>query len=53
MAQNEIKRIRRRRRLRISVLGEGAELLALFRQLHLSVLLMRGMKLSAIGEGEE
>jgi hypothetical protein len=39
--------------MRISVIGEGAELLALFRQLHESVLLMRGMKLSAVGEGEE
>jgi hypothetical protein len=39
--------------MRISVLGEGAELLALFRQLHSSVLLMCGMKLSAVGEGEE
>ncbi len=39
--------------MRINVLGEGAELLALFRQLHLGVLLMRGMKLSALGEGQE
>jgi hypothetical protein len=39
----------RRRRMRISVFGEGMELLALFHRHHYSVLQMCGMKLSAFG----
>jgi hypothetical protein len=48
-----VKRIRRRPRMRISELGEGAKSLSLFCRLHESVLRMRGMKLSAFGEGKE
>ncbi len=39
--------------MRIKVFGEGMELLALFHRRHYSVLQMRGIKLSALGEGEE
>ncbi len=42
-AQNETKRIRRRRRMNISVLGEGAEFTKMFSEC--------SNKLSALGEG--
>jgi hypothetical protein len=40
----------RRLRMRISVFGEGMELLALFHRHHYSVFQMPGMKLSALGK---